>query len=324
MSHFQKTLQLIKGMTLVNKTLIIFACLLVFILVVERPSTGSLSRSKGDLLLFPQLTVAEASKLEISNLAEPVKVLTLENQDGQWKVVNGHSFPADRERLGRFLSILENMTSGQVVSNNPNRMAIFGIDAATSPHIRVWGKRNRLVADFLVGKSDSENRPYLKRSDSADVTMAPPDFGSFLQQDLDGWKDKTLVAIDEKNAMRIVLEKAGEETILERKNAQWRLVSPQDSEADALTLRTLFEQLKSFKADRFSDSMESSQVDFDKPDMTLSIRLADDSLKVAVFKALADKSGYYAKDGDRNLTYFVSALPVDNLFGLNFAGEGKK
>lgn len=324
MSHFQKTLQLIKGMTLVNKTLIIFACLLVFILVVERPSSGSLSRSKGDLLLFPQLTVEEAVKLEISNLAEPVKVLTLESQEGQWKVINGHSFPADRDRLGRLLSILENMTVGHVVSNNPSRMAIFGIDATTSPHIRVWGKRNRLVADFLVGKSDSENRPYLKRADSPDVTLASPDFNSFIQQDLDGWKDKTLVAIEEKDATRIILGRKDEETVLEKKGLTWHMLSPQDSEVDALALRTLFDQLKSFKADRFSDSMESSQIDFQKPDLKISIRLADDSLKVVVFKLLADKSGYYAKDGDKNLTYFVSALPVNNLFGLNFVGEGKK
>ncbi len=324
MSHFQKTLQLIKGMTLVNKILIIFACLLVFILVIERPVSGPFSRVRGDRLIFPKMTAAEATKVEIGNLPEANQSISLELQDGQWKVVNGFSFPADRVRLVRFLSILENMVSGEAVSNNPTRMALFGIDEAVSPHIRVWGKRNRLVADFWVGKSDSEGRPYLKRTGSEDITLASPELNSLVRQDFDGWKDKTLVAIDEKDAMLIVLSKGVDETVLEKKELKWRLVSPQDSEVESLALRTLFDQLKEFKADRFSDSMESSQIDFSTPDRKLSIRMADGSLKGVVFKLSADKSGYYAKDWDRNLAYFVSVLPVDNLFGLNFKGEAKR
>jgi hypothetical protein len=235
-------------------------------------------------------------------------------------VVNGHSFPADTDRVDRFLSIFENMSSGQVVSNNPTRFSIYGLDEKTSPHVRIWDGRDRLVADLLVGKTDSDGRQFVQKAGSTTVTALAQSLDSLLLQDLDGWKDKTLISLSEADAQRLVLSTGSEDTILERKNGQWRMVSPEDREPDPLALRTLFDLLKSLKADRLADSLDGTQANFEKPDHKISVRMADDSLKLVVFSAPKGHSTYYAKNGDQNLIYMMSVPQVENLFGLKLKG----
>jgi hypothetical protein len=121
MNPFQKSISLIGGMSLVKKTLIVFFCLLFFVLVVEGPGGSDSGGRGGQRLLFPKLLAFQVAKVELGNLPGPTPLLNLSKADGLWKVVNGHSFPADTDRVDRFLSIFENMSSGQVVSNNPTR-----------------------------------------------------------------------------------------------------------------------------------------------------------------------------------------------------------
>jgi len=320
MNPFQKSISLIGGMSPVKKVFIVFFCLLLFVLVVERPGSSESKRLRGAKLLFPKLLASQSSKVEFSNFPDPTPTLALSKSEGLWKVVNGHSFPADRERVERFLSILENMVTEQVVSNNPERLALFGLDEKTSPHVKVWDGRARLVADLWVGKTDVDGRQFIQRAGSSEVTTVSQNLTPFILQDLDGWKDKTLLSLSETDAQRLVLSKGSEDTILEKKNGQWRMISPEDRDPDPLALRTLFDSLKNLKADRLADSLDGTQANFEKPDYKLSIRLADSSLKLVVFSASKDRSTYYAKNGDQSLIYLVSAAQVENLFGLKLKG----
>ncbi len=321
MNPFQKPLSVINGMSLVNKMLAIFFCLLFFVLVVERPGSPAANRTKGAKLLFPKLLASDTLKVELQNFPGATQALVLNKEEGQWKVVNGQSFPADRERVEQLLSMLENMVAEQTVSNNPDRLPVFGLDEQTSPHIQAWGSRNRLVADLFVGKRDPEGKSTVKKAGLDEAILVGQDLTPFLFQDLNAWKDKTLLSISELSAQRVVLAKGTEETILEKKGDQWRMTSPEDQEADPLAIRTLFDQIQDFHADHIAESLEGSQANFDKPDYQLMVRLADDTLKVLAFSSFKDHSAYYAKNGDKNLIYIVSAPQVENLFGLKFKIE---
>jgi hypothetical protein len=321
MSPFRKSLSLISGMSLVKKTLVVFCCLLLFILVVERPGSFTSKQLKGAKLLFPKLLASETVKVQFQNLPNATHSLILSKEGDQWNVVNGQSFPADHDRVDHFLSLLENMVGEQIASNNPDRLLVFGLDEKISPHVQVWGSRNRLVADLFVGTRNFEGKSYVKKAGANEAILVGQDLTPFLFQDLSAWKDKTLLSVDSTEAQRVVLTKGIEETILEKKDSQWRMVSPEDREADSLAVRTLFDQIKDFHADRIADSLEGTQANFDKPDYKLTVRLADNSLKILVFSVLKDHSAYYAKNGDKNLIYIVSAQQVENLFGLKFKSE---
>jgi Domain of unknown function (DUF4340) len=322
MNPFLKTtLQSINRVSPVKKALFVFVALILFVLVVEQPGSPTSKYEKGKRLLFPQLVSSDVVQVQLSNLPDPLKALTLKNDNGQWRVVNGHSFPADRERLDRFLSVLENLVGEETVSNNPDRTSVFGITEYSSPHIVATGSRDRVVADFFVGNNDLDNLQYVKKAGSDEVILASEDLRPFVQEDLDGWKDKTLLALDEGNVSRLVLSKGAEDTTLEKSNGNWSLAAPVHTDPDSLALRTLFEQIKQFKADRFADTIEGSQADFDKPDYKISAQLTDGSTKEVVFKALKDKSAYFAKDGDKFLVYVVSKDKVENLFGLKLKAE---
>jgi hypothetical protein len=304
-------------MSALKKVMIVFVALLIFIIVVEQPGNDSSKRIKSERFFIPKMTIDQAAKIDIKNPDEANSAV-LEKKDGKWRVVNGNSLPADESKVGDFLKALLDLKEGDMVSKNKDRIGIFSVDEAKGAHVMISDDRNRNIADFYAGQSIAEGQ-YLRRADSYEVYLAMPSLASFLSENTDGWKDKTLLSIEEKNVRRIGLKGPNEDIVLEKNTkGVWHVIQPEDYEADSLSLRTLFDQLKTVQADSFADSIEASQAKFDNPDYKISIRMSDDSLDMVVFSASDKKDEYFAKNGESDFVYLVSSKLIDNIFGLKF------
>ena len=152
------------------------------------------------------------------------------------------------------------------------------------------------------------------------ILFAP---GIYLLNSSDQWKDKTLLSVKEDQVRRITLRSTEGELVLEKKEDGWRVIQPEDYLADPLALRTLFEQLEKVQADAFADSVDASQVDFEEADYKISVRMADDSLKLVLLNASDVEGQYYAKNTDSDFSYLVSQPLMDNLFGWKFKHEAE-
>ena len=314
---FAKSFQYFSKMSALKKVLIVFAALLIFIIVVEQPGTDASKRKKNEKFFIPKMAIEQVQKIEIKS-PDNEKPVLLEKNDNQWRVTNGHSLPADENKVGDFLKALLNLKQGDLVSKNKDRISIFSVDEAKGICVHIWDNKNRIVADFYAGETIPEGQ-YLRRADSNDVYETIPSLLAFLNENSDGWKDKTFLSVKEEDARRIALQSPDGETVLEKgKTSLWRVTQPEDYEADSLSIRTLFDQLKQVKADAFADSVEGSQIDFEKPDYKISVRKADDSLVLVLFTGPDKDSKYYAKNPDSNFIYSVSKNLIDNIFGLKF------
>jgi hypothetical protein len=314
---FALSFQYFRKMSALKKVLIVFTALLIFIIVVEQPGSDASKKRKNEKFFIPKMAVEQIGKIDIkrANVENPVM---LEKKDDQWKVANGHSLPADQGKVGDFLQALLNLKQGALVSKNKDRISIFSVDEAKGIRVRIWDDKNRSVADFYAGETIPDGQ-YLRRADSNDVYQTMPSLNAFLQENSDGWKDKTLLSVKEEDVRRLALNSPSGETVLEKGQASaWRVTQPEDYEADSLSIRTLFDQLKQVKADAFVDSVEGSQINFEKPDYKISIRKSDDSLILVLFAGPTKDGKYYAKNPDSNFIYSVSKSLIDNIFGLKF------
>jgi hypothetical protein len=314
---FDITLQYFHKMSALKKVLIVFVTLLIFIIVVEQPGSDSSKRIKNERFFIPKMSIDQVGKIDIKN-PNADKSVILEKKDNKWRVTNGNSLPAAESKVGDFLKALLDLKEGDMVSKNKDRVDIFSVDEANGIHVLISDDNNRNVADFYAGAAMPDSQ-YLRRADSYDVYQAMPSLMTFLSQNTDGWKDKTLLSAEEKNVRRVALKGPNENLVLEKNTSGvWHVVQPEDYEADSLSVRTLFDQLKSVEADSFADSVEASQAKFDNPDYTISIRMADDSLSMVAFSTSDKKDEYFAKNGESGFVYLVSSKMIDNIFGLKF------
>ncbi len=312
---FEKSIHYFKKMSTLKKVLIVFVTLFIFIIIVEQPG-GDSKRRKSEKFFIPKLVIEDVTKIEISKPIEDVNIV-LERMGEDWRVLNGHSLPADRQRVGGFLNAMHSLKEGALVSKNPERTAIFSAGKKRGIHVQVWNHKERSIGDFYAGEGFLDGQ-YLRRTNSDNIFQTTPTLMPFLHEDADGWKDKTLLSVDESDIRRITLRSPEDELILEKKQDAWHVVQPEEYESDSLAVRTLFDQLKQVRAESFVDSIEGSQIDFENADYEISVRLMDDSLNLVLFKKSDEGNHYFAKNGERNMIYSVDPILIDSIFGLEF------
>lgn len=313
---FAKPLDYFRKLSPLKKVLTVFLFLLIFIIIIEQPGNHASGRRENAQFFIPKLIISEVKKIQISRLADNKQVV-LEKLDGQWRVANGHAFPADNQKLQGFLKAMYNLKQGALVSKNPERKAVFSVDEQKGVHVELWGSKERMVADFYAGENIPDGQ-YLRRAQENEVFQTTPTLISFLMQSLDDWKDKVMLNVTEADARRVSLKKPTGEIVLEKGENSWHVIQPEDYEAETLAVRTLFEQLNGVQADAFADNVSGSQMDFEKPDYKISVRLGDDSLKLLLFSGPDKEGKYYAKNADTDFIYLVSDSLIGNIFDLEF------
>lgn len=302
-------------MSALKKTLIVFASLLVFILIIELPGRFP-ENNKNAKFIIPKMNAETTEKISIKKTG--TKEIILEKKDKKWQVKNGDYFPADTKKVNDFMEALYNLKQGSMIAKNPDNLSIYSIDAQNGIQVQVWDNKNR-IADLFVGKPMA-NGQLIRNTSESMVFQSSPGITSFLNESADSWKDKILLNADENESMQVTLINSGKELVLEKSaSGEWSVIRPKKYKADVSSVSKLFEQLKLMQAVSAEDSAESKKVDFTNPDYKISVRLKDNSLKSVLFKAAGGKKNeFYAKDGATNFIYFISSDLINKIFGLKF------
>lgn len=315
---FLKQFQILKDLPPLKKASIIFGVLLLFIILVEQPGSASSKRKKSAKYFVPKLVVEEASSVSITEPGAEEVTIELEKKEAGWLIANGRLFPADFDQVDSFLKQLHSLKEGDLVSRNPERKDLFGVNQQTGYRVEVWDMNERKVADFYAGKVMPGHKQYLRKEGSDEVIQVHQVLNSYLALGSSDWKDKTILEVNEVDVKRMALKDSEGELVIERQEKGWKVTQPEVYEADMLAMRTLFEELKKLRADGFADSVEVSQVNFEEAEYKLSVRMMDDTLKAIFFVGPNDTGEYLAKNGEKQVIYKIDHDLLDRLFNLEF------
>lgn len=147
----------------------LFCALALFILIVDKP--GSASREKveaGHPLLLPRLELDAITNVVIQDPGVPE--LTLHKTETGWQA--GET-PANPETVDLFLNGVFNLKVKALVSRNPDKQSLFGLDPAHATHIRLW-KNTKILADFYVGQVTELKSQYVRIEGADDVFETIP------------------------------------------------------------------------------------------------------------------------------------------------------
>lgn len=203
----------------------------------------------------PELDV-EADAIQTVRASAPNFDLALQKEAEAWQVTEPVHAPADSATVRRVLEDLADLELRSVVSTNSERYGRYGVDSAGTQVTLAWegGERTITIGDAGPGigttfvRLDGDESVYL-----ADTRIRLP-------EDLDGWRDKTVIDLAADDVAQISIEAPGGSVRLERRADGWTLLeggspAPADSAAAARYL----DRFGPLRADGFLDAAPASR-----------------------------------------------------------------
>ncbi|RMH01640.1 MAG: DUF4340 domain-containing protein [Planctomycetota bacterium] len=140
--------------------LLVLAASAALALAVEQPWRGDAfarTAAAASERLFPRLE-RERGRVERIEIRDPAgRGATLVRSGAGFVVEEKLSHPADRLRVDRLLAALAALTRSDVVSTNPTKQGVYGVDDATGTRLRVLDENGGVLADLVAGKLRSQD-----------------------------------------------------------------------------------------------------------------------------------------------------------------------
>jgi hypothetical protein len=210
----------------------------------------------------------DVTKVQITPASGPK--LVLQKMEGQWRLTEPVSAPADSFEADDFVrSLVELRTRGQVQATG-DKAAATGLD---QPGYRVEltldsGK----VIQFAIGQRAAiGDVMYVQVQGQQQAQIVPADLWTKLQNPADQLRDKRLVTASATDIHQLQIHTPKAELRLQKEGERWRLTAPADMPAETSAVSDLLFDITGLRADGFvaADSPEAARARFDHPQATV-------------------------------------------------------
>jgi hypothetical protein len=233
-------------------------------------------------------------------------------------------FPVDSASLASVMEKLAEMKRGELVSQNPEKQALFEVDSAKGVYVRVVDTKGAVLGAFRVGKSGPGwSSHYVRMDGSNDVYSVRGSIKYAFHADRKRWRDKTIVKFAASSLEQVTLAKKGGVTIVLEKATDttgaevWNLAAPVKHRAAKEKVDEMVNALSKFLCTDWetSDTLTDEDMGFAEPELVATARLAGGTEKsVIVGSKIPDQSSYWVRTPERpELTFRVSSYNVEKL-----------
>ncbi|MCH8962256.1 MAG: DUF4340 domain-containing protein [Bacteroidetes bacterium] len=198
-----------------------------------------------------------ADALEQVRIEAPEHTWALQRQGTRWLLTEPVQEMTDSAAVARFVRDLGALELESVASNNPERYRRYGVDSTASVVSASWadGDRRLVVGnqgpDFqsIYVRLDDDPRVYLTRG-----RLTVPD-------DLDRWRDKTIVNLPRASVASVVIEGPEHTFEVQPGPGGWQLVEQgAEALADSAAVAQWLGRFVTMRADGFIDDLPAAVV----------------------------------------------------------------
>jgi len=282
--------------------LVVTGGLWVVVSLLSGGGSGSIAASGALADFFEGVDAGTLDSLRFEAQGAPALVLS---RDGVSWTVNG--FPADSGSVARLLDETGDFGVGELVATNPNNHARMGVssDSAVTATFFVDGEgRSLLVGD--AGRAFGT--AYVRLPGSDEVHLLDGDLRSHAMRDLDGWRNRRMVAVDTAAVARIDVERGEDAYTLTRADSAWTFAA--GDSANAASVRGILSELSGLMATGFLE--EGDSIAGLPRDGTTRAYDVDDRLLAEVTIGQGSGNRWARSRGDPYL-YEVSAFRADRV-----------
>ncbi len=215
------------------------------------------------------------------------------------------NFATDSASVAVALEKLSSMKRSDIISENREKQSIFEVDSAKGLYLEAFDNNGNSKGSVIIGKSGPDwNSNYVRSANSNKVYTVEGGVRYSFFTELNRWRDKLMIAFNSASVKNIsIIKKDTAITITKADTGKgWNIVSPIQGSAKADQIDGLLSALSHFSAADFQDSvLNDSVTGLLKPQLTISIGLANGSKKISIGSKRADGKYYAVVEGKENL-----------------------
>ena len=237
-----------------------------------------------------------------------------------WAIVKPFETPASNLEVRSSLAALADIKITTTVSDQANRLAVFGLDDSSKPTtIVLKGKAGKHRKVIIGSKNPDETGNYALIDDGKKVYLIEQRLHFLNNKKFVDFRLKTPFVFTRNEVSQVSYEWPGEAPIVVDKDVQkgnWNLREPFVAKAHSGNITNLFGEMGSVTLDKIISedqaTVAASQYGFDKPTATIRLTLkpegegqdvAEQVYSVILGQETLDKKARYVRTSDRETVY---------------------
>lgn len=164
---------------------------------------------------IPGLDSLNTGDIQKIDITRKNTLITLALKDGKW-LLGPKAYVADADKVKSILDTIAKLSLTEMISESQNYPR-YGLDAQEKIGVKAY-KGDRVLRDFEIGKPTATNgHTFVKLADDPRVYHARESFRNFFDQDMNEFRDKTVMKFDKNEITEIEVLSEGESQLFTRK-----------------------------------------------------------------------------------------------------------
>lgn len=245
--------------------------------------------------VFPELTSKQIIQIYTK---KKEKETILEKINDRWVVANKGNYPIGKNFAEDLLKKLAEVKIDRVASKQSEKYAQFEVDAETGLEVKLFGKDNKPLNHFYLGKQGTNfNSNYLRKEGAQEVLMTTENISYLLNRN--EWREHQLFNATAEEVKEITLKFTEEEiTLSQDKEKGWQLIKPKPGNAQKEEVTKLFNNLRALRVKQFlEEKPKDSDSGLSTPELKISWTLKNGSQHSLNIGNKKDASRYAQQEG---------------------------
>lgn len=216
--------------------------------------------------------------------------------------VSAPDYESDSATVAIAVEKLSSMKKGDLESKNPEKQAVFEVDTVKGMIIEAYNPGGKSLGAIIIGKSTPDwNSNYVRALNSGEVYRVTGGIGYSFFSEVERWRNKSMISFDKANAKSLSLvKKDGKAIDIVKADTgdTWSITSPSPCTAKKAAVEDIISSMSRLNAASFQDSvLQDSVLGFSKPELTVSVGLANSVKKLTIGAKTTDGKYYAMVDG---------------------------
>lgn len=247
----------------------------------------------------------------------PREKIVLKKSGEDWELQEPVKYKANGTNVKSLLDNLKSLKVSEQISESKDAYAKWGVTDEKALHA-VFKKGDEKVLDIYFGENGS--RGQMTRVAGKEGVFAVKGYSKYLyDRDTKGWRDKTIVKFDEKQAEKVTIENENGSFVFSKEGDSWKSEhkgkkgsAKAIKDFKASKVDDLLRAYKSLNASDFSDGKPLSDLGLDEPSATVTIELTGDNGKVVLHVGdSSEGSSRWVKSNKSEQVYSISSWSAD-------------
>ena len=256
----------------------------------------------------PALSISSEQIENFEIVTSDSSIYMLSKIQGKWKITAPVESAADSLTVARFTENLDDLRLESVVSTNPQKYETYGVGPA-GKHVNItWGRNKKT---FYIGENGPDFQSfYVRLGNDPRVFLSNGRLN--LPENLDTWRDKTVINLPEAQIDRIAVSLPGDNYEVVRSGTSWLLNEDDETTAaDSTKVTTWLRRFTPLKANAFLDDLTAADV---KAEATHQIHFSVPGGSTQTLWALDEEAQLAGVVSGKNATFRLTSTLLSSYF----------